>query len=128
MSLEPPEGFYDIRGLYWIYAARAELLQADIHEYGICEGLNEEGLVQAALTQAEAHSFIPEGTYCYTRNAAGVYSVCPFLDKINHFPKQSNGFCHYLKSGDFSGEGLGLLWDSCKECGIKEYRGDYETN
>jgi len=116
-----PEDFYDNRELYWLYATQEQLVKAGVHEYGIYEGLNSDGLTQAALTKVEAHSFIPEGTYCYHRNDIGVYRVCPFLDVIQHFPKQNNGFCHYLKSGDFSGKGLGLLWDSCKECGVKEY-------
>jgi hypothetical protein len=31
-----------------------------------------------------------------------------------------NGYCHFMESGDFESEGLSLLWDMCKECGIND--------
>ena len=33
---------------------------------------------------------------------------------------QDNGYCHYLKRGDWEEEGWSLLWDMVKECGIKD--------
>jgi hypothetical protein len=79
------------------------------------------GLVSADLSDDQCKTLIPSGNYCYDGS-----SVCPFLDVIHHFPKQDNGYCHYLKRGDFQHTGLGLLWDSCKECGVNEYRSDYD--
>lgn len=54
--------------------------------------------------------YIPDGSYCYN---------CPFLDKDETKPIQRNGYCHYLKRGDW--ENFGLLWDQVKECGVKDY-------
>lgn len=45
---------------------------------------------------------------------------CPFWDLISSLPKQSNGFCHYMKRIDFARDSFGLLWDSCKECGLPD--------
>jgi hypothetical protein len=61
---------------------------------------------------------IPKGVYCYDKNG-----VCPYWDKNLDKPEQHNGYCHYLKSGDWMDEdigGWGLLWDQCKECGINK--------
>jgi len=75
--------------------------------------------------------------------------LCPYWDMIEDLPYQRNGYCHYLGYGDQeinndennlfknikTGEitsapdmpfGTGLLWDQCKECGIKERIKDYE--
>jgi hypothetical protein len=35
-------------------------------------------------------------------------------------PRQMNGYCIYLMNGDWDARGFGLLWDSCKACGINE--------
>jgi hypothetical protein len=63
---------------------------------------------------------IPEGMYCYTRNEDNKVKVCPYWDKIKDQPEQMNGYCHYMESGDFESEGLSLLFDMCKECGIND--------
>lgn len=60
--------------------------------------------------------YIPEGGYCYS----GQYK-CPFWDRDRSKPEQVSGYCHYLKRGDWENEHFGLLWDSCKECGVKDY-------
>jgi hypothetical protein len=67
---------------------------------------------------------------------------CPYWDKLEGYDDQESGYCHYLGYGDMdinndenrmftnmkTGEensatempfGVGLLWDQCKECGIK---------
>lgn len=60
--------------------------------------------------------YIPVGTYCYNSDGR-----CPFWDKDKSKMPQENGYCHYLKQGDWDNEGFGLLWDQVKECGIKDY-------
>jgi len=78
-------------------------------------------MVSADLTEEQCKALIPQGNYCY-----GAKCKCPFWDVLEEFPHQDNGYCHYLKSGDFQHSGLGLLWDQCKECGVNEYRSDYD--
>lgn len=70
--------------------------------------------------------------------------LCPYWRKIEDRPDQENGWCDYLGKGDteliktktsiisyvaphFTDlkvgdeiEGISLLWDKCKECGINE--------
>ena len=58
---------------------------------------------------------IPFGIYCYDNNGR-----CPYWDKDREREEQDNGYCHYLEAGDWEHEGVGLLWDQCKECGINE--------
>ena len=89
---------------------------------------------------------IPKGLYCYsdTRNRK-----CPYWSIKKGKPYQENGYCAYLKKGDWDlnketewiqihtdkkgrqregktktayeiGLPMSLLWDQCKECGIKE--------
>lgn len=59
-----------------------------------------------------AKQYIPDGDLCYN---------CPFWDKDETKPIQMNGYCHYLKRGDWEENRYGLLWDLVKECGIKDY-------
>jgi hypothetical protein len=56
---------------------------------------------------------IPFGYYCYDEEG-----ICKYwtIDKTK--PPQMNGYCGFLKSGDSDVEGISLLWDQCKECGI----------
>lgn len=67
---------------------------------------------------------IPEGDYCYTllaivRNGRGMkIKTCPYWELMLDKPEQDNGYCHYLKYGDWEHNGLGLLWDQVKECGV----------
>jgi len=56
---------------------------------------------------------IPLGPYCYDENG-----VCPYWSLNEDHPYQLNGYCSYLESGDWEAEGLSLLWDQCKECGV----------
>lgn len=100
--------------LYWLYTTKEKLNALKIFPESECYDINDKGLAQVSLTEEQAKSLIPDDThYCYARN-----ELCPFWDRIESFPKQSNGFCHFMKSGD-DAQG-GLLWDMCKECGIKE--------
>ena len=62
---------------------------------------------------------IPEGLYCYDVNDKGEYRVCPFWSLDPEKPFQNNGYCNYLKKGDWENEdSFGLLFDKVKECGI----------
>lgn len=75
-----------------------------------------------------AESLIPVGDYCYTPREAPsaengwAYKVnpCPFLRMLPDKPAQLNGWCDYLKAGDFEENGTSLLFDSVKECGVNQ--------
>ena len=79
---------------------------------------------------------IPEGMYCYTHVAdpdldarrraegrtgfiPGRFIPCPFLETRDDKPEQANGYCRLLRKGDWMKDGTFLLWDQCKECGVK---------
>jgi len=83
---------------------------------------------------------IPKGGYCYKMikmmppkegEEMPYLKVrrCPYWDKIEELSEQQDGYCHWMECGDapvFDDdgnmiEGLGLLWDSVKECGLREY-------
>ena len=44
---------------------------------------------------------------------------CPYLEFKQDKPEQMFGYCHFLEAGDWEENGTMLLWDSCKECGVK---------
>lgn len=54
---------------------------------------------------------IPKGTYCYREN------ICPYWGSNKKKQNQSNGYCRFLRSGDWQENAGGLLWDQVKECG-----------
>jgi len=90
---------------------------------------------------------IPKGQYCYSGSRGT--GRCPYWRRIKDRPSQADGWCDYLGKGDveiaaetlwtvehvgkdvvegvkvgdkISGTdlpGSSLLWDQCKECGIK---------
>lgn len=65
--------------------------------------------------------YIPKNTsYCYKRDKNGKVKSCKYWRKVSNKEEQDNGYCIYLKFGDWQGEGISLLWDSVKECGISE--------
>lgn len=73
---------------------------------------------------------IPPGPYCYFGSRAPgdkKYRPCPYWSIKEDLPPQENGYCKYLKVSDHDMDWIGLLWDQCKECGIKdnEYYDDY---
>lgn len=64
---------------------------------------------------------IPKGLYCYDENG-----VCPYWSRNQDYPNQRNGYCSYLKRGDWEvtveewpemlQSAASLLWDQVKEC------------
>lgn len=70
---------------------------------------------------------IPTGMYCYTRRPSlgaenGVYPIvtCPYWARDPDRDAQDNGYCAHIKSGDWDVDGLSLLWDQVKECGVRD--------
>jgi len=71
-------------------------------------------------------SKIPNGPYCYTpkrfpckeNNWIYEIDICPYWSINKTKPSQNNGYCQYMEEGDWEHDGLGLLWDQCKECDI----------
>lgn len=69
---------------------------------------------------------IPKGEYCYDEKGN-----CPYWEIRDDKPNQRNGYCKYLKRGDWQAKpgkkwpkgaplsALSLLWDQVKECGMK---------
>jgi hypothetical protein len=74
-------------------------------------------------------SIIPKGYYCYDwietpchkNNYRGKVKNCPYWDLNKSKHSQDNGYCHFLKCGDWENTYTSLLWDGVKECQIKEY-------
>jgi hypothetical protein len=82
--------------------------------------------------EIHGESVIPEGCYCYwhikdsgrkTKEGLPILEsdFCPYWDIDDSRPEQMNGYCWYMEIGDWEDGGGGLLWDQCKECGIKDY-------
>lgn len=67
----------------------------------------------------DPEKYIPSGVYCY---GLTIKDLCPFQDFHREYDDQMNGYCHYLKQGDWMTiEGWTLmLWDQVKECGIND--------
>lgn len=73
---------------------------------------------------------IPYGQYCYTIDRI-VYldgdnhpptiktKPCPYWELIDGYHHQENGYCKKTGIKDWEAKGISLLWDGCKECGIK---------
>lgn len=115
--------------IYYTYATREELIAAGADPEKIFDDIAELSecfpLQQASLTEEQCHALIPQGGYCYTRKD-GKFVHCPFHDIVPTMPEQGNGFCHYIKRGDFTSPGTDLLWDSCKCCGVNDNDEDCE--
>lgn len=65
--------------------------------------------------------YIPTGFYCYR----GSY-VCPFWDLDKSRLPQNNGYCHYMKEGDWQQKHISLIWDMCKECDVNDFMDEEE--
>jgi len=84
-------------------------------------------------------SLIPPGTYCYvgidvdrSGDIPKLRTVtCPYWSRCPEKPSQLDGHCSYLNRSDDDEdiEGVGLLWDQVKECGINDdRRNEYDPN
>lgn len=62
---------------------------------------------------------IPRGIYCYTYDENGKAYYCPYLEHVDGYHHQENGYCKKINVKDWEEKYLSLLWDMCKECGIK---------
>jgi hypothetical protein len=88
--------------------------------------IKDEAELERLSQEPEKH--IPHGWYCYTgigwEGNAYHIDCCPFWNKsLDHAvedcgAERYNGYCHFLKSGDWEDGSFGDLWDQCKECGI----------
>lgn len=69
------------------------------------------------LRAEKGESVIPRGMYCYDEKGN-----CPYLDSAENVGngEQNNGYCWFIRRGDWQGTGSGLLWDACKECGKRD--------
>lgn len=95
---------------------------------------NSDSSIEAANARFEfyggAVERIPDGPYCYQPLEAGhvtddgtfVYPVkpCPYWAVDPSREKQSNGYCAYLKCGDWEEGGTFHLFDQVKECGVRD--------
>lgn len=65
--------------------------------------------------------WIPKDTcYCYSINRNGNPKTCKWLVSNPNKEYQMNGYCKYLKLGDWYENGTMLLWDEVKECGVSD--------
>jgi hypothetical protein len=64
--------------------------------------------------EERARSVIPKGIYCYSGPRGA--NPCPYWSLLDEY----NGYCAYLGVSDEECDGLSLLWDQCKECGINK--------
>lgn len=89
-----------------------------------CKPLDCHGDIIAEFLD-HPENFIPKGVYCYTptgfdEQGDTIIEICPFWDTHTGREHQNNGYCHYLKMGDWESEEFTLLWDQCKECGVNK--------
>ncbi len=78
-----------------------------------------------------AEKEIPKGQYCYSITGIDtkgklLSKTCPFWHIRLNAPEQENGFCSLLNRAD-NDEGLSLLWDQVKECGINDSDDDMDS-
>ena len=69
-------------------------------------------------------SVIPKGVYCHDED--DIRKICPYWHLIPQHREQENGYCHFMKFGDWEGSFFSLLWDQVKECGINDEWDDEE--
>jgi hypothetical protein len=66
----------------------------------------------ANLRNDKGEAVIPIGIYCYDDRGN-----CSYWDKAEGAGEQNDGYCWFMRIGDWMEEGNGLLWDQCKTCG-----------
>ena len=69
--------------------------------------------------------YIPPGSYCYVvlsinKRYLQKTLTCPYWEGMIDKPEHQFGYCNWLNMGDWQDDGTLLLWDRCKECGIKD--------
>lgn len=77
-------------------------------------GLHNDPRKMNRLLKTKGESVIPSGIYCYDQKGC-----CPYFDSADNQPEQVNGYCWFLKKGDWD-DGIGELWDQCKTCGVND--------
>lgn len=70
-------------------------------------------------------SVIPRGLFCYTaqgefEDGKMLIKTCPYWSIDESQPEHANGYCKFLKKGDWMEDGTWLVWDQIKACGINE--------
>lgn len=73
--------------------------------------------IDGNFSAAQLRKVIPVGAYCYDKDG-----VCPFWTRFDRGDQhsQNNGYCYLLQKGDWGPNGVSLLFDQCKCCGINE--------
>jgi hypothetical protein len=66
---------------------------------------------------------IPHGPYCYDS-----LGVCPYWSIKKDKPYGANGYCSFLRKGDWQDNGTILLFDQVKECCENELTEDDMEN
>jgi len=105
-------------------------------------GTHNDPATMKKLKKEYGEELIPDGIYCYDGKGN-----CPYWDKETDKPEQWNGYCWFMEKGDWEnndemiltdvatgkeespkemGIPCSLLWDQCKECGIKTEDEEYE--
>ena len=76
---------------------------------------------RAALARlGRDESAVPDGPYCYRRDADGRRVPCPFWAIDPTRPAQLDGYCALLDLGDWDDDGVSHLFDQVKACGIRD--------
>lgn len=78
--------------------------------------LNVERANEMARMFDKSTDVIPEGIYCHV----GRSTFCPYWGRNPNQEEQNDGYCAFLGKGDWEHDGIGLLWDQVKECGVKD--------
>lgn len=78
--------------------------------------LNVERANGMAAMLEKSTSVIPGGPYCHVGRSA----ICPYWAMDPTKEEQDNGYCAFMGKGDWQHDGIGLLWDQVKECGVKD--------
>ena len=117
-----------MKNLYYInsYAANNNSFVSKVENLGVLihqekSRHRDEPFYYIECDEETAKKLIPQNTdYC---------KGCPFHDLMFEcFQEQSNGWCHFMKTGDMVEGGTFLLWDGCKECGVNSYEDIEEPN
>ena len=82
------------------------------------------------MAKVKVLTYIPSGYYCYNDDG-----ICPHWSINKEYPHQYNGYCSFLKRGDWEAEippdfppnlptsCISLIWDKVKECHVNIIKG-----